>query len=285
MNKIDLLFRQYILNEVKILIPHKHKRQYSDEHFLIFFELMLKDYNYWKSLTTCRYYPENKKNHYKYINEIYNLWCDKNIFYNAYHKLFNDTYYGFKKIKKSTYINLFIDSTFVTNKYGQENITFNPQYKKKKVTKLSIISDENKNILSVINCMPKYNNNKYIKTFNADVKDIQKTVNNMHLNIPNYIRKYLIGDKGYITNDNIKINNIDVKIITPKRKNQKTKNSKFELNKLNNRYKVEHSISSLKKYDRIMIRKDKLINTYMGYVYLGMLINYSKSISHLLTHY
>jgi hypothetical protein len=45
---------------------------------------------------------------------------------------------------------LFIDSTSMSNNYGSENITINPEYTKKKVTKLSVISNEFVFILGVI---------------------------------------------------------------------------------------------------------------------------------------
>ena len=38
---------------------------------------------------------------------------------------------------------LLIDATSINNKYGSENVVMNPEYKKKKVTKLSLIVNTN----------------------------------------------------------------------------------------------------------------------------------------------
>lgn len=58
-------------------------------------------------------------------------------------------------------IELIIDSTFINNKYGVEDIGLNTDNKKKKSSKLSIISDKDKFIYSVINI--KINKKPYIK--------------------------------------------------------------------------------------------------------------------------
>ena len=60
-----------------------------------------------------------------------------------------------------------------------------------------------------------------------------------------------------------------MEVITPKRKNQIIRNTDFEKQKLKKRYKVENWFSKLKNFNRILIRRDKLITTYMGFVYLG----------------
>ena len=52
-------------------------------------------------------------------------------------------------VKNSNSLNLFIDAFFIINLYGINNVATNPDYLKKKCSKLSIISDEKKNILSV----------------------------------------------------------------------------------------------------------------------------------------
>lgn len=97
------------------------------------------------------------------------------------------------------------------------------------------------------------------------------------IKIPNYIRTNLIGDKGYITKEIFKINGKDIKIIVPKRKNQKTKNTKYEKKVLAKRYVVENANenananANFKKPERLMLRKDKKIKNYMGFVYLSLL--------------
>ncbi len=86
----------------------------------------------------------------------------------------------------------------------------------------------------------------------------------------NKIKKktFIIGDKGYIIDKN-KIKNNKIQIVTPKKKNQKTKNTDEENEKLKIRYKIENWFSKLKNFNRILVRRDKLIKTFMGFVYLG----------------
>ena len=81
----------------------------------------------------------------------------------------------------------------------------------------------------------------------------------------------MIGDKGYIMNDTDKktLKEINVTLITPKRKNQKVKNTIIENNKLKIRYKVENMFAKIKTYNRIHVRRDKLIATFMGFVYFS----------------
>ena len=63
----------------------------------------------------------------------------------------------------------------------------------------------------------------------------------------------------------------ETQIITPKKKNQKTKNSKKEKELLSKRRKVEHFFINLKKNDRVNVRKDKKIRNYMSFVYIALL--------------
>ena len=78
----------------------------------------------------------------------------------------------------------------------------------------------------------------------------------------------IIGDKGYIINKDKIINN-NVKVVTPKRINQLIRNTQNEKDLLKNRYKVENWFARLKNFNRVMVRRDKLITTFMGFVYIG----------------
>ena len=61
-----------------------------------------------------------------YKTDINNLNKVKDIFKKAYIALLSEHYFKLKSIKKSNYIPLFIDSTFINNKYGVDNVFFNP---------------------------------------------------------------------------------------------------------------------------------------------------------------
>lgn len=161
--------------------------------------------------------------------------------------------------------NIIIDNTLIINKYGSEEIGYgNGETRKKKYTSLTAIINENKKLILIFNNESIKNEN--INTLPHDTKSLLLSVNKLKNKINK--KTNIIGDKGYIINKN-KINNEYVNIITPKRINQKIKNSNFEKEKLKIRYKIENWFSRLKNFNRILVRRDKLISTYMGFVYLG----------------
>ena len=246
------------------------KSKYSDrqvtyciEYYLILILHVKNNLNNWKilqSLILCC-------SPYKSIYNQFLRWSKKNLFYNAYYN---------NLTKNNVLINNIhiIDASSCSNKYGSENVTINPEYKKKKVTKVSLLCDENKIITSVslfdIKTTSKKYKDKNIKTFVHDSKTIQQTVNNVN-NLINI--KKIIGDGGYKTQDLIKQNNKKITIITPNRKNQKNNlNSNEEKNILKQRYKIENVICSIKmNNERIFLRKDRKIKHFMSWFYIACL--------------
>ena len=167
---------------------------------------------------------------------------------------------------------LLIDATSNVNKYGSENIVMNPEYRKKNVTKLSLIVNKNGFIYSVIYFDIKNKDQNYSTTV-YDVKMIDSNLTNIN-KINNESKCfYLLGDKAYKTQDKFKLNNKIVKLVTPDKKNAKNKNTKFLNKKLIKRTKVENVNCSIKKHERIMVRKDRKIKYYMSFVYIACLIN------------
>ena len=65
-------------------------------------------------------------------------------------------------------------------------------------------------------------------------------------------------------------------IITPKRSNQRTKNTTKQQNLLKLRHLIENFFSDIKKNIRIMVRKEKHINNYLSFMYIAMLEIYIK---------
>ena len=78
----------------------------------------------------------------------------QNIFKNAFIQFYTKFY------KQSTNL-LICDATCINNLYGHDNVGLNPEYKKHNVTKLSIVCDKNKYILSTILCNVKNKYNRY----------------------------------------------------------------------------------------------------------------------------
>ena len=83
-------------------------------------------------------------------------------------------------------------------------------------------------------------------------------------------------DLGYLTSKKYKINNNDVTLITPKRKNQQATNTNIEKIKLKSRYKIENCFGLIKQYERIILRKDKKMNTFMSFIYIACAIENNK---------
>ncbi len=125
-NNITKIYDSYILDIVNEEFPIIRKRTYSSEYFLNHFKNMTNDINNWESLKKLKSYKSKKDSndestkdfHYKYNNENFNLWTSKNVFNRAYDKLLQNHYFKLKHIKKSKVLNLFIDCSYIVNKYG-----------------------------------------------------------------------------------------------------------------------------------------------------------------------
>jgi predicted O-linked N-acetylglucosamine transferase (SPINDLY family) len=243
---------------------NRYKPIYTDLYFLNHIYSLLNDVNSWKSLQNL--YNFKHKTHYKTIYNKFCLWSKQNIFKNALISFYNKYY------KRRTNL-LICDATCINNVYGSENIGVNPEYIKHNISKLSIICDKNKYIHSTILCNVKNKYKKY-STLEHEINVIKNHCNDI-IHVNNNSKYYLlIGDKGYITSENIKINNKNVKRIFPKRNNSKKKNNKKNKQYLkNHRYKVEHVNASLKKYARINTRKERLSKYFYSFIYIASLLH------------
>jgi len=271
-------------------------------------------------------------------------------------------------------MNLFIDVTKINNNLGSDNVGINCEYKKKNVTGLQFIVDENKIPLGVtplelnnikgteyknninnnktknnntknnkkennkikkivmkktqnvkqlndmhIKYKTSYENNKIIttkiiekvvkienynnssenmqniiianetidkntkvgnivrrSTLQHELKNVQKTLDSVDIKLKPYNKIKLVGDKAYICKEQFTIFNKKIRIITPKRKNDKTKQKKRELNVLKKRSIIENYFISLKISSKIKDRKERKIENYMGFVYLDLFMYFSK---------
>jgi len=127
----------------------KHKTYYSNEYYLTNIFEMLNDINKWETLKKLKTYNpviiNNKiaSTHYSTIRKKFNKWSNDGIFESAFSKCINLT-------KKNLDIKLSIDSSFINNKYGIEDIALNIDNKKKKASKISLITDSSKFIYSIL---------------------------------------------------------------------------------------------------------------------------------------
>jgi hypothetical protein len=262
--------KKIILEEIKILDNKRkdyYKVTYSNEYYLNMMLHLLKDLNNWSFLENIKGYGEGKKEnipkyHYKTIQNKFYFWSSKNIFKNA-----------FEKIKYNVNSNiLLIVSTNVQNKNGSENITINPEYKKKKGTKLSIITNTMGFIFSILPFKINKTLKNKSKTSIHDVKMLDETLKNIKQD-NNSKYYYLIGDKAYKNSLNLTLNNKKVIMITPDKKNTIIKNSHYKNKKLKKRVKIEHSNLEIKRYERCMVRKDKKLNNFLSWIYISSLLN------------
>jgi len=210
---------------------------------------------------------------------------------------------------------MFIDTTLINNRFGNENIGVNVEYKKKNVTGLQFIVDDNKIPLSfsvitnnnIKNFFYKNSSNiVYRSTLKHEIKAVQNTLNNIPKKLKPYNNIKLIGDKGYITKEKFNVFNKVINIITPikkysKKDNKKDnknknnnnnikhikdnknikknkKNNKININLLNKRHIIENYFAILKNRDRIKNRKEKKIIYYTNFVYLDMFLYLSSKI-------
>ena len=121
------------------------------------------------------------------------------------------------------------------------------------------------------------NNTKLtIKTSIHDVMMIQTSINNIKTQFTNLNDITLTGDLGYLTSKQHILNNKNILLITPKRKNQTIQNTEIESIKLKLRYKIENCFGLIKQYERIILRKEKKIKTFMSFMYIACTIENNK---------
>jgi hypothetical protein len=265
-NKITKIKFDTIIKYANLFCPKIYKSKFTNEYYLNNILYVLSDFVSWKSLQHSCHILSKNIYHYKTIHSIHKLWCDNNVYEYAYNEMINDN----EKCKLTE--NIYIDNTLIINKNGSEDVGYgNGICRKKKYTALTCVVNEYNKALIIFSNKTKtkekiYNNkNIIIKTLPHDTKSLIIATNILE-NINKTV--YLIGDKGYIMNKN-KIQNKKIILVTPKKRNQLIKNTQIEKDKLKNRYKIENWFATLKCFNRIHVRRDKLINTYIGFVFLG----------------
>ena len=148
---------------------------------------------------------------------------------------------------------------------------------------IKVIEIENKKIINE-NLQNEINKKKItIKTSIHDVMMIQTSINNIKTQFTNLNNMTLTGDLGYLTSKQHILNNKNILLITPKRKNQTTLNTEIESIKLKSRYKIENCFGLIKQYERIILRKEKKIKTFMSFMYIACAIENNKIIKKIMS--
>jgi len=248
--------------------PFKYNTKYSNKYYLEHIFNVLGDVVTWKSLMNIKTIISNHEYHYKTISKIHLEWARNKVYENAYTE-----YIRINKCCDITQDN-FIDGTLIINKSGIENIGYGcGESLKKKFTSLTAVCNDNTKPISII-CNPNYTKitkkNRIIKTLPHDSKSILPSIDQINNNYENKNIKYnLGGDKGFVF-DITKVP-CNVNLIAVKRKNQIAQNTDEETLILKKRYKIENLFAKIKVFNRVHIRRDKLIASYMGFVYLALM--------------
>lgn len=243
--------------------PPKHNTKYYNRYYLTHILDGLGDVVSWKSLMKVRTVCNDSKYHYKTINKIHLEWSRNKVYEKAYKKILKIT--DRCELSPSN----FIDGTLIINKYGIENVGYGcGESRKKKYTSLTCICNENTKPLAIVNnkaYTKKLTEVKTIKTLSHDSQTILPAIKSLKTN-----KSYnLVGDGGFIF-DTSKIPS-NVNLIAVKRKNQHVQNTVVEKQILKRRYKIENLFAKIKRFNRVHVRRDKLIVSYLGFVYLAFM--------------
>lgn len=168
--------------------------------------------------------------------------------------------------KKLKYI--LTDTSFVQNKKGQDMIGYNKFYKKKKGTKISLITDSNGIPISV-KC---YKGNKH------DCKILDDQLNDKYITNIKYVKdRYFLADLGYdSTFLRNKLKSMDYKSLILQKKTVKNPLIKIsftdeEKKIYNKRMAIERMFNLIKMNRRLSLRYDVKIQNFMGFIYLALI--------------
>jgi hypothetical protein len=272
-NIIDKEFVDCFVKLVNEECTQIRKPKYSIEYYLYYIILVLTDLKAWRSLKLLQ--TDKPKNHYKTIQDKHLEWSQKNLYEKAYKEI-NKKYHQ-SNYKRSANLTLFIDSTNIYNKNGNEKIGYghNP---KKQESRISVICDSKLNIHSLTLITTKQKT-PIKKTIPYDNQTIDESLINLNPTDLKYKTLNLVGDKGYAIKVAKKLElkqKYNVNMVYPHRKNQRIKTPIKHKLLLKKRYVIENVNAKLKVYDRICLRKDRKECTYMGFAYLAAMLIFKK---------
>jgi hypothetical protein len=206
--------------------------------------------------------------HYSTIYKRFKLWTNEDIFLDLWKQLVIDYQSNMLKIDSKWFQNMFIDSTMIKNIQGCDCLGKNHFDRNRLATKVSLIIDKQS---IPISC-------SFYPANQHDATTIDNSINNVIGQIKRRKSKLihnLVGDKGYIVNKQNKVKRYQyhvINMVTSHRKNQKQKVTTKEKILLQSRYIIENVFCRLKKFNRIAFRRDRSIDTYKSFFYLGLVI-------------
>ena len=271
--KFNIEYKTIILDHIKKYDRTDRPTIYSNEYFLDHIYSVLNDVVSWRALgrILCKSNPNLPTYHYSTIRKKFEKWNALGIFKKSY-DVFVKLYGGLTTYTSTV---TYIDGTMIYNKYGVEEISINPADKKKKATKITILTTTKNNNFN--KCIP-----IGITSSPAKIHDVHAVLPTVEMVSPD-IRQpkmEIFGDKGYMLNQTSKkvLKTKGVTVVTPPRKNAIDKvRTKRQTRLLRKRYGIENCFSYLKNYNRICIRRDKSIKNYLGFIYMGCMEYLSKN--------
>lgn len=248
----------HLLREILLVCPPKKKSKYSTSYYLCILLFILKTGTSYRN--TCALLFDAPKNHHTTIFKKFSAWSQAGVFRIIYEKLLEC--YSKETYSHLSSLDLFVDSTHIRNKNGQDMISYGKKDKGKKGHTLTLIVDKDR--FPVFAQMNPANNH--------DGGLIDPILD--HLDTQEYLPPNLnvIGDKGYVKKKRIRLGKRTINLVFPSRKNQKRKNTKKELSLLKTRPVIENVFATLKQFRRISNRYDRISFNYFEYLYLAISI-------------
>lgn len=257
---------KYIVNNG--LYKYNHNSKYSLTAILNVIEYVLITGASWRSLNLAIF---NQNYKWQSIYYHYNKFSEANVFQNIYINLLNK-YCKHALSSKLKYIST--DTSFIKNEYATD-VNFNGYCKKKKLSKISLITDANGVTLSIA-CKPGNMSDQQLFFYNIDscmVNLSYESNNNKH-------KRYLLADSIYDTSKiKSKIKSFKIEpIIAPNKRNTKDKAkilrkqfSPFQKQIFKKRMIVENAFSWIYKSRRTNRRYDKKVKNYLSFIYMALI--------------
>jgi len=269
MLKLNITFKGCIKTYVIEHGLYKPTKQtkYSIDQIMDVIEYVLITGSSWRSLNL----PIFANTGFRWQSFYYHFkkFSKNHVFGNVYKELISK-YFKTNVSGKLKYLS--IDTSFVKNEYAS-NVAFNGYYKKKRLSKLSLVVDSNGVPLSTVLARGNINDSKLLdrNIQNMLINIVPKTQNNKH-------KRYFLADASYDTanvRQTITSMNITpmIRHIQRKRKDM-TQNKRFtkkETSIYNRRIIIENCFSWLYKNRRTNKRYDKSNSTYMSFVYMAFI--------------
>jgi transposase len=265
--KLDVSYKEHIRNY--IIENHFYKpttnTKYTLDQIIDVIEYVLITGSSWRSLDLSIFKTTDIR--WQSIYYHFRKFVKANIFKKVYLILLQK-YFRINASGKLKYLS--VDTSFIRNQ-SASNVAYNGFYKKKRLSKLSIIVDSKGVPISALIAEGNHSDQKlFFRNLNNLFINIKSnTINNKH-------KRYMLADAIYGTKkirETIKDNNISPIIWYKKYKNKKI-NKTFtvaEKKIFKKRIIVENCFSWIFQCRRTSKRFDKINHTYMSFVYMAFL--------------